>query len=158
MEVISVIGEIVGLVVMRRALAFSVVIYDQITSQPHQPVLEVTLFRVVLFQRSVNPNKNFLGQVLGRISTRSKPIGQVVNPSRVAMNNLFPGRTIPGATPADQFGSFVGSQRSCSPHLLFPAYVVIALAGSRRKDFPMLERNYDSLKRKVPAKPKLKDC
>src|SRR6266700_1334952 len=120
MEVISVIRKVVGLVVMGGALSFSVIVDNQIASQPHQPILQVTLLSVVLFQRSINPNENFLGQILGCVCSRSKTVGQVINPSRVTVHNLFPCRPIPRATPANQLGSFVGSQSSCSPHFASP--------------------------------------
>ena len=151
------IGKVVGLVVMRRALSFSVVVNDQIPRQPHQPILQVTLFRVVLFQRSINPNENFLSQVLGCVRSRGKTKGQVIDSSRIAVNNLFPGRPIPRATPANQFGSFVGSQSSYSPHFSQPTYLSRVYRPDRRnRDYRLSRRNYDSLKRKVPAKPDVK--
>src|SRR5882762_5875841 len=72
------------------------------------------------------------------------------------MHNLFPGRPIPRATPANQFGSFVGSQSSCSPHLLSPPHLIVDRFSRDHQDFPPVRRNYDSLKRKVPAKPDVK--
>jgi hypothetical protein len=54
------IGEVVGLIVVGSALSLSIVVDNQIACQPHQPILQVTLFGVVLFQRSIDSNKNFL--------------------------------------------------------------------------------------------------
>ena len=122
MQVVGVIGQVVGLIIVRRPLSLAVVVDDQVTSQSHQPVLQVTLFSVVLFQRSVNPDENFLRQVLGGVCSGGKAIGQVVDSPRVAVDNLLPGRAVPRATPANQFGSFVGSQSSCSPHCCLSAH------------------------------------
>src|SRR6266542_824161 len=133
MEVIGVIRKIIGLIVMWCALSFSVVIDNQIARQPHQPILQVTLFSVILFQRSVNPDKHFLSQVLSCVSSRSKTVGQVIDSSRVAVHNLFPRRPVPRATPANQFGSFVGSQSSCSPHLLLPRLLIYCPSDSRHE-------------------------
>jgi hypothetical protein len=38
------------LIVMRGSLALSVIVDDQVTRQPHQPVLQFTLPRIVLLQ------------------------------------------------------------------------------------------------------------
>src|SRR5687767_11034616 len=36
------------------------------------------------------------------------------------MHNLLPGRLVTSTTLTNQFGSFVGSQSSCSPHFFSP--------------------------------------
>src|SRR5882724_8184770 len=139
MEMISVIGEVVGLIVMGCALPLSVVVDNQIARQPHQPILQVALFGVVLFQRSIDPNKNFLSQILGSVCSRSKSVGQVIDSSRISMNNIFPGRAIPSATLANQLGSFVGSQSPCNPHLFSPP-TWLSECDSRRRDFSLVRR------------------
>ncbi len=68
-QVIAVIGEIVGVIIVRCALSFAVIVNDQITRQPHQPVLQVTLLGIVLIQRTVNPYENFLRQIFCRVGT-----------------------------------------------------------------------------------------
>ena len=64
---VGVIGKIISLIVMRGPLAFAIIINDQITRQPHQPVLQITLARIVLIQRPVNSNKNFLRQIFSGV-------------------------------------------------------------------------------------------
>lgn len=98
---ISVISEVVSLIVMRGPLTFSVVVDDQVTCQPHQPVLQIALPRIVLIQRSVNSNKNLLCQILGRIRARGKAIGQIVDSPGIVVHNLLPGRAVTGATLAN---------------------------------------------------------
>ena len=134
---------------MRRALALPVVVDNQIARQPHQPILQVSLFSVVLFQRSIDSYENFLRQILGCFCSRSESVSEVIDSSGVRMNNVFPGRAIPGATLANQLGSFVGSQSSCSPHLFSPPACVCQRHSRCRGTSPK-RRNYDSLKRKVP--------
>ena len=79
---IRVICQVFSMAVMRRALAAAIVINDQVTRQTHQPVLQVTLFGIVLFQRSINANENFLCQVFSGVSTTfsefAKVIGDVI--------------------------------------------------------------------------------
>src|ERR1700674_1361740 len=43
------------------------------------------------------------------------------------MHNLLPGRPVTCATLTNQFGSFVGSQSSCSPHFFSPPDYFICL-------------------------------
>lgn len=112
------IGEIISLIVVRGPLAFAIIINDQITRQPHQPVLQIALARIVLIQRAVNSNKNFLRQIFSSVGARGKAIGQIVDAPGIVMNNLLPGRPVTGATLTNQIGSFVGSQNSCSPHFV----------------------------------------
>jgi hypothetical protein len=47
---ILVILEVVSRLILGGALPFAVVVNDQITREAHQPVLQVALFGVVLFQ------------------------------------------------------------------------------------------------------------
>ena len=110
------IRKIIRVIVVRCSLSLSVIIDDQIPREPHEPVLQISLLRIVLIQRAINSNKNFLCQVFSSISARSKAIREVVNPSGVTLNNFLPGRAISGATPANQFDSFVGGQSPYSPH------------------------------------------
>ena len=98
---ISVVGKVVSLIIVWRTLSLPVVVDNQIPRQAHQPILQVALLRVVLFQRSINPNENFLSQIFGGIRARSKPVRQVINSAGLRMNNFFPGRAIPGATLAN---------------------------------------------------------
>jgi hypothetical protein len=60
MEMIAVVCKVIRMIVVWRPLSFSIVINDEIAGQPHEPVLQVTLLRIVLTQRAINPNKNFL--------------------------------------------------------------------------------------------------
>src|SRR5947209_7660345 len=113
-QVISVIFQITGGGVLRRALSLAVVVNNQIPRQPHQPILQVTLLGVVLIEGTINPYEYFLGQVFGGVCSGGKSIGKVVNPSRVRLHNLFPRRAVARATSSNQFSSG-DSQASCGP-------------------------------------------
>src|SRR6266496_4217156 len=111
---------------MRCALPFAVIIDNQITCQPHQPLLQVTLLGVILIQRTINPDKNFLSQVFSCVSPGRESVSEIIDSSGVAFDNLLPRRTITSAASANQFGSFAGSQNFCSPHLsLLRLYLVL---------------------------------
>src|SRR5688500_5400175 len=115
------VGEIVGVVIVRRALAFPVVVDDQIARQSHQPVLQVPLFGVVLIQRAINSDKNFLGQIFGGVCSGGKSVGEVVNATGIVLDDLFPSRAVARATPANQSASFANCcQRLNSPHVSSP--------------------------------------
>ena len=89
-QVITVVGKIVRVIIVRRALAFAVIIDNQITRQPHQPVLQITLLGVVLIQRTINPNKNFLSQIFGGVGAGSEAVGEVIDAPGVTLDNLLP--------------------------------------------------------------------
>ena len=59
--------DVLGVRVLRRALTAAVVVNYQIAREAHQPVLEVSLLRVVLFERAVDADENFLRQILGGV-------------------------------------------------------------------------------------------
>ena len=63
------------------ALPLAIIVDDEISREPHQPVLQITLFRIVLIQGTVNANKDFLRQVFRRIGARSEAISEVIDPS-----------------------------------------------------------------------------
>src|SRR6185436_10390759 len=151
MQVISVVGEIVGLVVVWRALSLAIVVDNQVARQPHQPILQVALFRIILFQRSINSNEDFLSQILSSICSGSKSISQVIYSSRISVDNVFPGRAISRATLANQFGSFIGSQSPCSPHLMSPP-TWLRRCHSHRVDFPLANGITICLRGKFPVK------
>jgi hypothetical protein len=69
------IFKVVRVRVLRSALAATVIIYDEITREPHQPVLKIALPGVVLFQRAINADKNFLRQILRSVRARGEAIG-----------------------------------------------------------------------------------
>jgi hypothetical protein len=98
---ILMIFEIVRRLVLRCALAFAIVVNHQIAGQPHQPVLQVTLFWIVLRKGSIDSDKNFLGQVFSRVRAGSEAIGKIVNATAIRLDNLFPGRAVTRATPSD---------------------------------------------------------
>src|SRR5688572_722639 len=101
MKVISVVCQVIGLVVVRRALPLPVIINDEVPRQTHQPVLQITLLSVVLLQRSINPDKNFLSQILCCVRSRRETVSEVVNSARVGVDNFLPCRAISCATPAN---------------------------------------------------------
>jgi hypothetical protein len=47
---VTVISKVIRMIVVWRPLTFSVVINDEIAGQPHEPILQVTLFRIILTQ------------------------------------------------------------------------------------------------------------
>src|SRR3954452_14080343 len=93
---VSMVRKVFCLAVVRRALSLPVMIDDQVPREPHQPVLQVTLSRIVLFQRSINANENVLRQILGGIRARWKAVGEIVYAPRIAMHNFFPCRPVSG--------------------------------------------------------------
>src|SRR6185503_3523514 len=108
---------------MRSALALPVIVDDQVASQPHQPVLEIALLGVVLIQRTVNPDENFLSQIFGCVGTGGEAVGEVINATGIALHNLFPRRAVARATPANQFGSFACCQSLNSSHRIYSRYL-----------------------------------
>ena len=60
---------------------------------------------------------NVVRQVFGSIGSGGEAVSEVVNPSAIALDNLFPCRTIARAAPSDQFGPFVGCQAFRGSHL-----------------------------------------
>jgi hypothetical protein len=124
-KVITVVGQIVCEVVVWRALALPVIIDDEIASQSHQPVLEIALLRVVLIQRTINPDENLLSQIFRGVGARRKTVREVVNAAGITLHNLFPRRAVACATPANQFGSFAYCQSLYSSHRLFSGYLEV---------------------------------
>src|SRR6185503_9043610 len=108
---------------MRSALALPVIVDDQVASQPHQPVLEITLLGVVLIQRTVNPDENFLSQIFGCVGSGGEAVREIINAAGITLHNLFPRRAVACATPANQFGSFTDRQRLNSSHGFFSRYL-----------------------------------
>jgi hypothetical protein len=86
--------------------------------------LQITLLRIVLIQRTIDPYKNFLGQIFGGIGARGKSVGKVVNAAGIGLNDFLPRRAVARATPANEFGSFTDSQSLYSPHPISPATVI----------------------------------
>ena len=100
-QMVFVFFEIVRGFILWGALSLAIVINDQIARQPHQPVLQISLLRIVLVKRTVDANENFLRQIFGRISAGREPVRQVVNAAAVGLDNLFPGRAITLAASSD---------------------------------------------------------
>src|SRR5436853_5980576 len=98
---VFVLFEIVRGFILRGALSLAIIVNDEIAGQPHQPVLQISLLGIVLVERAVDANKNFLRQIFGRVSARRKPISEVVNAAAVGLDNLFPGRAVTLAASSD---------------------------------------------------------
>jgi hypothetical protein len=60
-KMILVIIYRIGHRVLRISLTMPIVVDYQISRESHQPVRQIALFGVVLIERSVNANENFLG-------------------------------------------------------------------------------------------------
>jgi hypothetical protein len=91
--------------VLRISLTVTVIVDDQISCKPHKPIRKVTLFRIVLIQRPVNTDKDFLCQIFGRLYARGKTISKVKDPPRKRRYNLFPRRAVARTSTADEFRS-----------------------------------------------------
>jgi len=122
-QVIAVIGLIIGVIVVWRSLTLSVIVNDQVARQAHQPILEITLLGIILIQRTVNPYKNLLGQVFGGVGPRSESVGEVIDTPGIVLDNLLPRRAIARPTPANQLSSFAYCQSFYSPHVIFSGYL-----------------------------------
>ena len=89
----------VGHRVLRIPLTVAVIVDYQIPRQPHQPIGKIALLRVVLVERPVDSDKDFLRQVLGRFGARREPVGEVEDPPRKRGNNLLPRHAVAAASP-----------------------------------------------------------
>ena len=69
--------------ILRVTLTMTVIVDYQISGQPHQPIREVALFRIVLIKRLVDANENILGQIFGGIDAGGKSVSEVEDPSGV---------------------------------------------------------------------------
>jgi hypothetical protein len=76
--------------VLRIALSMPVVIDYQIPREPHQPVRQIALFGVVLIERAVDADENFLSQVFGGIGVGCKTVREIEYPSGKRLNDLLP--------------------------------------------------------------------
>ena len=57
---VLVIFKILGRFILRGALPLAIVVDDQVARQAHQPVLQVSLFWIVLIERSIDAYEDFL--------------------------------------------------------------------------------------------------
>jgi hypothetical protein len=85
-----------------------VIVNYQISGEPHQPIRQIALFGVVLFERAVNPYKYFLSQILSRFDARRETKSEIKNPPRKLRDNLFPSRPVACPAPPDKFRSVTG--------------------------------------------------
>jgi hypothetical protein len=90
-------------------------IHQQIARHARQPRWETSKCRLVARQRPVNPQKNFLAQILGFRRIARKAVAQVVNAPRVPLYKFLPGRPIAPEAVLHQLG--IGLQ-SCFASLL----------------------------------------
>ncbi len=80
----------------------SVVIDDQVSSQSHEPVGEITGLRIVLIKRAVDPNKDLLSKILGLFVTSTETIGKIVDTPGEGPDDLFPRPTVTSPAPPDK--------------------------------------------------------
>src|SRR5437016_5073072 len=146
---IFVIFQVVGGLILRGALTLAVIVNDQVARQAHQPVLQVALFGIVLFEGSVDTDKDILSQILSTIGTRSEAISQIVYAARISLHNLFPGRAITGATSPHQFSAFIGSQASRGSH----CYVSDSVRRLGKSGHRLTRQSYACPRAKVPSRP-----
>jgi hypothetical protein len=100
---ILMVVDSVGHRILRITLAVPVIVDYQIPSEPHQPIRQVALFRVVLIQSAVDAYENLLGKVFGRLGVRCKAVSEVEYPPRKRRHYLFPSNAIPGSRPSHEF-------------------------------------------------------
>ena len=93
----------VGHRVLRVPLPVPVIVDYQIACEPHQPICEVALLRVVLVERAVNANKNILCEIFRRVDARGKAVREVEYPSRERGDNILPRRPIACSGSTDEF-------------------------------------------------------
>src|SRR5215470_6110113 len=86
----------------RCPLALTVVVDDQIASQPHEPVRQIPNVWVVLFKRAIDPYEYFLGQVFGRRMARRESVGQIVDPAGELTDYFRPRLLITASTTLNQ--------------------------------------------------------
>ena len=91
--------------ILRIPLPVPVIVNYQISREPHQPIRKVALFRVVLVERLVDPDENFLCQVLGPVDARGKSVSQIKYSPREKRDNIFPRRAVAAACTSYQFGT-----------------------------------------------------
>jgi hypothetical protein len=96
------IFNIVGAGILRVTLAMPVIVNYQVSGEPHQPVRQIALLGVVLLKRSVNSDKNFLGQIFRRFDARCKSKGEIENSPRKLRDDFLPSRTVARATTPHQ--------------------------------------------------------
>jgi hypothetical protein len=89
--------------ILRITLPVTVVIYYQVAGQPHQPICQIALLRIVLIERSVDPYKNFLGQVLGGVDAGRKTVREIEYPPRKKRNDFLPGDTVTSPRSSHEF-------------------------------------------------------
>jgi len=89
--------------ILRIPLTMSIVIDYQVPRQPHQPVREIALFGVVLIERAVDANEDFLREVFGGVRIRCEPVCEIENPPRERLHDLFPRNAIARSRPSHEF-------------------------------------------------------
>ena len=93
----------IGHRVLRIPLAMAIIVDYQVSREPHQPVRQITLFGIVLIERSVNSDENFLGKILGRVGVRCESVGEIEYPSRERLDYFFPGHAIARSRSTHEF-------------------------------------------------------
>jgi hypothetical protein len=102
-KVILVIIDGVGHRILRIPLTMPIVVDYQISRETHQPVRQVTLFRVVLIEGPVYANEDFLRKIFGSIGIRSEPVSEIEDPTRERLNDLFPRNAIARSRSSHEF-------------------------------------------------------
>jgi hypothetical protein len=113
-------------------LAVPVIIDYQISRQPHQPIRQIALFRIVLKERTVNSDEDFLREVLGSLDIRGETVCKIENPSGKRCYYLFPGKAVACVRPAHEFSTIQFRRRLQSFHaILLPTSLVQIRSGRR---------------------------
>ncbi len=86
--------NIVGVRILRVTLAMTVIVDYQIAREPHQPIRQITLFGVVLFERFENADENFLRQIFRLLDARRETVGEIEDSPRKRRNDFFPSRAV----------------------------------------------------------------
>src|ERR1700722_10509039 len=97
------------------AFALAKVIYQQIAGDGGYPGHERALGRIVGIQRSVHLDKDLLGKVLSVLSIPGKPVADVIDPPVIALDDLFPSRSVARNAATDQQSDNLGFIQSTTP-------------------------------------------
>jgi hypothetical protein len=77
---------------------------QQIARHAGHPGGKAAMRRPIAPQRAIDPEENFLRQVLGLGSIAREPVANIEDAARVTPHKLLPGRTVASETLLDQLG------------------------------------------------------
>src|ERR1700722_6612843 len=129
-------------------------IHQQIPRHAGQPRRKSPRRRFVTRQRLVNPQENFLAQIVRVRRIAGEPVAQIEHPARVPAHKLLPRGPIPPETFLHQLG--VGLQSLSASELASPFGLALCNAspGQNVPHFPFPRTRTDQRGRASPLAPK----